>query len=54
MVVVTHEMKFAGDVADRIVFMDDGLVVEQGTPEEVLEEPREERTKRFLGAVLEH
>ena len=54
MVVVTHEMKFAGDVADRIVFMDDGLVVEQGTPEEVLEEPREERTRRFLGAVLEH
>jgi polar amino acid transport system ATP-binding protein len=54
MVVVTHEMGFAGDVADRIVFMDDGLVVEQGTPEEVLEEPREERTKRFLGAVLEH
>jgi polar amino acid transport system ATP-binding protein len=53
MVVVTHEMGFAGDVADRIVFMDDGLVVEEGTPEEVLEEPREERTKRFLGAVLE-
>ena len=54
MVVVTHEMGFAGDVADRIVFMDDGLVVEQGTPVEVLEEPREERTKRFLGAVLDH
>jgi polar amino acid transport system ATP-binding protein len=54
MVVVTHEMGFAGEVGDRIAFMDDGLIVEQGTPEEVLEEPREERTRRFLDAVLEH
>jgi polar amino acid transport system ATP-binding protein len=54
MVVVTHEMGFAGEVADRIVFIDEGVIVEEGAPEEVLEEPREERTKRFLGAVLEH
>ncbi len=54
MVVVTHEMHFAADVGDSVVFMDDGAIVEQGTPEAVLEEPREERTKRFLGAVLEH
>src|SRR3954453_8534908 len=54
MIVVTHEMKFAGEVADRIVFLDQGVVAEEGTPEEVLEAPREERTRRFLGAVLEH
>jgi polar amino acid transport system ATP-binding protein len=54
MVVVTHEMRFAGDVADWIVFLDEGVVAEEGTPEQVLEEPREERTRRFLGAILEH
>jgi polar amino acid transport system ATP-binding protein len=54
MVVVTHEMGFAGEVGDRVAFMDDGLIVEEGPPEEVLEDPREERTKRFLNAVLEH
>jgi polar amino acid transport system ATP-binding protein len=54
MVVVTHEMKFAGEVADRIVFLDEGVIAEEGTPAQVLEEPREERTRRFLGAVLEH
>jgi polar amino acid transport system ATP-binding protein len=54
MVVVTHEMGFARDVADCVAFMDNGVVVEQGTPQEVLEEPREERTKRFLGLLLEH
>jgi polar amino acid transport system ATP-binding protein len=53
MVVVTHEMRFAGEVGDRVAFMDEGLIVEEGTPEDVLENPREERTKRFLGAVLE-
>jgi polar amino acid transport system ATP-binding protein len=53
MVVVTHEMQFAGDVGDRVMFMDGGLIVEQGTPEDVLENPREERTRAFLGAVLE-
>ena len=54
MVVVTHEMGFARDVADRVVFMDQGQIVEQGPPAEVLGNPREERTKRFLGLVLEH
>ena len=53
MLVVTHEMGFAREVGDRVVFMDEGLIVEQGTPTQVLEESREERTKRFLGLVLE-
>lgn len=52
MVVVTHEMAFAKDVADRVIFMDDGYVVEQGTPKEVLEEPKEDRTKSFLSRFL--
>ena len=54
MIVVTHEMAFAAEVGNRVVFMDDGLIVEQGTPAELLGNPREERTKRFLGLVLEH
>jgi polar amino acid transport system ATP-binding protein len=54
MLVVTHEMGFARDVANRVAFMDDGRIVEQGPPAEVLANPREERTKRFLGLVLEH
>ena len=54
MIVVTHEMGFAREVGDRVVFMDDGQIVEQGPPLQVLDEPREERTKRFLGLVLEH
>jgi polar amino acid transport system ATP-binding protein len=54
MVVVTHEMGFAGDVADRVLFLDEGQIVEAGPPAQVLSAPREERTKRFLGAVLEH
>ena len=53
MVVVTHEMGFARDVADRVVFMDVGKVIEEGRPADVLAAPREERTKRFLGRVLE-
>lgn len=48
MIIVTHEMDFARDVADRVIFMDDGVIVEQGTSEEVFENPREERTKQFL------
>jgi polar amino acid transport system ATP-binding protein len=52
MVVVTHEMGFARGVADEVVFMDGGIVVEHGEPHEVLGNPREERTKRFLGLVL--
>jgi polar amino acid transport system ATP-binding protein len=54
MIVVTHEMGFARDVCDHVVFMDDGVIVEEGPPAEVLDDPREERTKRFLGLVLEH
>jgi polar amino acid transport system ATP-binding protein len=54
MIVVTHELGFARDVGDRVVFMDDGAIVEQGSPAQVLDNPREERTKRFLGLVLEH
>ena len=54
MVVVTHEMGFARDVGDQVVFMDGGVVVERGKPKDVLENPKEERTKRFLGLVLAH
>jgi polar amino acid transport system ATP-binding protein len=54
MVVVTHEMGFARDVGDRIMFLDDGLIVEEGRPQDLLANPREERTRRFIGAVLEH
>lgn len=52
MVVVTHEMGFAKEVGDRILFMDGGYIVEQGTPEEVFGNPQNERTKDFLGKVL--
>jgi len=52
MVVVTHEMHFARDVADRIVFMDEGVWVEMGPPDELLTNPEEERTKRFLAHIL--
>jgi polar amino acid transport system ATP-binding protein len=54
MIVVTHEMGFASDVGDRVVFMDDGAIVEEGPAKDVIENPKEERTKRFLGLVLEH
>jgi polar amino acid transport system ATP-binding protein len=54
MLVVTHEMGFAREVANHVVFMDEGLIVEEGPPAEVLGKPREERTKRFLGLVMEH
>jgi len=50
MVIVTHEMAFAKEVAGKVIFMDDGLIVEQGTPEEVFENPTEERTKSFLAS----
>jgi polar amino acid transport system ATP-binding protein len=53
MVVVTHEMRFARDVGHKVAFMDGGVVVEYGPPEEVLGNPQQERTKRFLGLVLE-
>ena len=52
MVVVTHEMGFAREVADRVIFMDGGVIVEEGKPEDVLVHPKEERTKAFLKRVL--
>src|SRR5919112_5119386 len=52
MMVVTHELGFAREVADRVVFMDEGRIVEQGTPDEVLSRPQHERTRAFLSAVL--
>lgn len=52
MIVVTHEMGFAKEVADRVVFMDGGLIVEEGKPEEVFNQPKNERTKNFLDKVL--
>jgi polar amino acid transport system ATP-binding protein len=53
MLVVTHEMGFAREVANQVIFMDEGVIVEQGTPDQVIRNPKEERTKRFLGLVLE-
>jgi polar amino acid transport system ATP-binding protein len=52
MVVVTHEMGFAREVGDRVLFMDEGLIVEEGTPEEVFNSPKHERTKNFLSKIL--
>ncbi|MDO4509266.1 MAG: amino acid ABC transporter ATP-binding protein [Lachnospiraceae bacterium] len=53
MIIVTHEMAFARDVADSIIFMDDGVIVEQGNAHEVIENPKEERTKQFLSRYSE-
>ncbi len=53
MLVVTHEMQFAREVGDRLVFMDEGRIVEQGVPAEILDRPREERTRRFLSRSLQ-
>lgn len=53
MIIVTHEMAFAREVADRIIFMDEGLIVEQGSPIEVFDNPKEERTKQFLARYKE-
>jgi polar amino acid transport system ATP-binding protein len=52
MMIVTHEMGFARDVGDKVVFMDDGVIVEQGPPAQILDSPREARTQKFLGLVL--
>jgi len=53
MVIVTHEMAFARAVADRVIFMDGGVIVEQGSPEDVLGNPHEDRTKQFLARYSE-
>ena len=52
MMVVTHEMGFARDVADRVIFMEDGYVVEEGKPEEMFTNPKNDRTKAFLSRIL--
>jgi polar amino acid transport system ATP-binding protein len=52
MVVVTHEIGFARQVADRVLFLDEGRLVEQGSPAELIDHPREERTRQFLSKVL--
>ena len=48
MIIVTHEMAFARDVSSQVIFMDDGCILEHGTPQQVFENPREERTRQFL------
>ena len=53
MVIVTHEMSFARDVADRVIFMDGGYIIEQGDPKEVIEHPKEERTRQFLARFMQ-
>lgn len=53
MIVVTHEMQFAKDVSDRVIFMDQGVIAEQGTPDEVFNHPKNERTKQFLSRFRE-
>ncbi len=52
MLIVTHEMQFARNVANHVVFMDDGAVVEEGPPEEIFGAPREERTRKFLQSIM--
>ena len=53
MIIVTHEMAFARDVADQVIFMDGGVIVEQGNPRDVIDHPKEERTKQFLARYSE-
>ena len=52
MVMVTHEMGFAREVADGVIMMDDGTIIEEGTPDQIFENPREERTRTFLSQIL--
>ena len=52
MIVVTHEMGFAKDVADKVVFMDQGVIVEQGSPEDIFNNPTQERTRAFLSRII--
>jgi len=53
MVIATHEMGFARDIANRIGFLDAGVILEEGTPEEIFSSPREERTQRFLQSIID-
>ena len=52
MIIATHEMGFAKDVANRVCFLDDGLILEEGRPEDIFLSPREERTRRFLDRII--
>ena len=52
MVIVTHEMGFAREAADRVFFMDQGIIMEQGTPDKIFNQPENERTKAFLSKIL--
>ncbi len=52
MIIVTHEMRFAAEVADRVIFMADGIIIEEGLPQEIFQNPTQERTKRFLAEVF--
>ena len=54
MVIVTHEMAFARDVADQVIFMDGGVIVEEGPARQVIEHPQQERTKQFLSRYAEN
>lgn len=54
MLIVTHEMGFVRQVADRVVFMDEGRIIEEGTPEELFDRPHHARTRAFLSAILSH
>jgi polar amino acid transport system ATP-binding protein len=53
MVIATHEMGFARDIAHRICFLDEGVILEEGTPERIFSQPRQERTQRFLESIIE-
>lgn len=53
MIIVTHEISFAEEVADKVVFVDGGVIIEQGTPEEVIKNPKQERTRKFLKRILQ-
>jgi polar amino acid transport system ATP-binding protein len=53
MVIATHEMGFARDIANRVVFLDEGVILEEGPPAEIFSSPKEERTQRFLQSIIE-
>jgi ABC-type polar amino acid transport system ATPase subunit len=54
MIIVTHEMGFAREVADRVIYIDHGRVLEEGPPDAIFDDPRQERTRTFLARVLKH
>ena len=54
MVIVTHEMSFAKEVSNHIIFMDDGKIVEEGSPDDIFSSPKEERTRKFLQRIIDH